>query len=155
VGPLLLTAFLSSGLALIAGWAVVRAELRSVGFDPASRQAHSGSGRPRLGARVMLSTLQAMLALWTLGAIAGWVVFQPHTTELSEGAARAFVFFRRMTVAGCLAFVPFSLVTLAFAVRSIWQEQDDGRGVAPMAAAAMYLVALFVLYANPGFWQAG
>ena len=150
MGTLAVSALVSFGLAMLAGWGIVRAELRAVG-----RASESSVVRPELGARLVLSALQAMLALWTIGAVACWVAFGLPDTATSEGARSAALVFSRMTVGGALAFLPFSLVTLVLAVRSIWQERDDGRGVAPMTAAATYLIALFVLYANPGFWSTG
>lgn len=107
-------------------------------------------GRPKLGPRLVLASLQSMLAIWTIGVVVGfWVLGLPESAGEATPAVNVV---RRATVAGCLAFLPFSIGTLAFAARSLRQHTDDGKGVAPLIAAASFLIALFLIYQRPTFW---
>ncbi len=152
MGSLTFACLLAAVLSGAGGWVIVRAEIRAVGSLGSGRVVTAKGGRPKLGPRLLLASLQNMLALWTIGIVVGfWVLGFP---ESAGDATSAVDVVRRATAAGCLAFLPLSIGTLAFAVRSLRQHTDDGKGVAPLIAAASFLIALFLIYQRPTFWGA-
>ena len=154
MSPVLLACLFAAVLSGAGGWIVVRAELRSVGELGVGRVPMIPGTQPKLGVRIILSTLQVMLALWTIGLVVGfWILGLPEAAGGPESAGGAVDIVRRATVAGCLGFLPLSIGTLIFAARSLRQHSDDGKGVAPLIAAATFLIALFAIYARPTFWS--
>lgn len=153
MGPLFIISVFAFLLAVAGGWIVVRGELRAVPVLGEGRVPLKPSGRPVIGPRLVFATLQTMLALWAIGSVGGFLIFGLPEATQGTGLEPTVDVFRRATAATIFLFVPFSLLTLMFAVRSLRQHEDDGKGVAPMIAAAFYLVALLMLYVSPWFWK--
>ena len=150
MGPITLVCLFAAALAFAGGWIIVRAELRAVGGLQGPRVPLVPGTQPKVGPRLVLATLQTMLAAWTIGTVVGFGVMG---WPASSGAPNVAVdVIRRATVAGCLMFLPLSIATLVYAASSLRQHNDDGKGVAPLIAASIFLVALFAIYMRPSFW---